>query len=645
MDPISNKTALAAAGAAGGEVLYVDDVFSTFLYEGTGSARTITNGINLSGEGGMVWVKSRSTSFTDHALYDTERGANQWLRTNGTQSSVNATGTLTGFNVNGFDLGTDSSYGYVNASGTDYASWTFRKAPGFFDVVTYTGTGSTQNISHNLGSVPGCIIIKRTDQSFAWHVYHVGHEFAPSEGLALNYTNAGTSTYRALQAVPTSTEFVPFLAVNDSGAPYVAYIFAHNDQSFGTNSDEAIIHCGSFNGGGVLNSNTIEVNTGFEPQFVLIKRTNSTSDWYLYDTMRGMSNDGNNDPQLVPNKADSEAASFRFWVYENGFAFDEDLGGSSADWIYIAIRRPHKPPEAGTDVFNVQTASSFALNSEIPCDFAPDLLIATARTTLLTNYIEARLTDKWLDTSSTAAESTPDYFKWDGAGGKIRLPVSAFGNTPVAWQFRRAPGFFDVVTYTGGVTNQSIAHNLGVTPEFIITKARNSNTSDWNCYHSSLTAANFIRLNTNQDRSTSGSLAWNSTEPTSTEFYLGNAAWDGTNYTGTNYIAYLFATLPGISKVGSYTGTGSDINVDCGFTAGARFVMIKRTDDTGSWFVWDSTRGINSGGNDPYLRFDNNGAEINTDYIDPLNAGFTVNGSTTTQLNASGGTYIFFAIA
>ena len=95
----------------------------------------------------------------------------------------------------------------------------------------------------------------------------------------------------------------------------------------------------------------------------------------------------------------------------------------------------------------------------------------------------------------------------------------------------------------------------------------------------------------------------------------------------------------------SYTGTGADLNVDCGFSAGARFILIKRTDASGDWYVWDSARGIVAG-NDPYLLLNSTAAEEpNTDYIDPLASGFTVTSSAPAALNASGGTYIFLAIA
>ena len=118
------------------------------------------------------------------------------------------------------------------------------------------------------------------------------------------------------------------------------------------------------------------------------------------------------------------------------------------------------------------------------------------------------------------------------------------------------------------------------------------------------------------------------------------------NRSGETYIAYLFATLDGISKVGTYTGAGSgnSVDVDCGFTAGARFVVIKDTEATGDWYVYDSTRGIVSG-NDPILFFNSTAAEQSAaDDIDPLNAGFTVV-SNNSGLNTSGRTYLFLAIA
>jgi hypothetical protein len=135
---------------------------------------------------------------------------------------------------------------------------------------------------------------------------------------------------------------------------------------------------------------------------------------------------------------------------------------------------------------------------------------------------------------------------------------------------------------------------------------------------------------------------WNDTAPTSSVFSVGTGG--SVNDSGKTYIAYLFATLAGISKVGSYTGTGSTLNIDCGFSSGAKFVLIKRTNDTNNWTLFDTARGIVAG-NDPYLYLNTTDAQVNAaDYIDPYSAGFSLTG-VSSLTNENGSTYIFYAIA
>jgi hypothetical protein len=130
----------------------------------------------------------------------------------------------------------------------------------------------------------------------------------------------------------------------------------------------------------------------------------------------------------------------------------------------------------------------------------------------------------------------------------------------------------------------------------------------------------------------------------STTFTVGGDG-DVNGSSATTYVAYLFATLAGISKVGTYTGTGTTLQINCGFTAGARFVLIKRTDSTGDWYVWDSARGIVAG-NDPYLLLNSTAAEVtSTDYIDTASTGFEISSTAPAAINASAGTFIFLAIA
>ena len=224
--------------------------------------------------------------------------------------------------------------------------------------------------------------------------------------------------------------------------------------------------------------------------------------------------------------------------------------------------------------------------------------------------------------------------------------MSGTNGSTYGWQWRRAPGFFDVVTYEGNTSNpRTIAHNLGAVPEMIWVKSRGPNTASWRVYDSINGPTKGLWLNQTYGSGTEANW-WSNTAPTNALFTVGGDS--GVNATNQSFIAYLFASVAGISKVGSYTGTGNDLNVACGFSAGARFILIKRTDELygdNGWYVWDSARGIVSG-NDPYILLNSSAAQVtNTDYIDPLASGFTVTSSAPAALNNNGGTYLFYAIA
>ena len=664
MSVIGSSILAGASGSAAGGPLYVDDVFSTFLWPGTGSAQTITNGIDLAGEGGLVWSKNRDADVS-HLLNDSARGIESGsyyseLVSNSAAGNERFTPWgVTAFNSNGFSLGGSSSQ--FNLSGNNYVSWSFRKAPGFFDIVTYSGSPNNQTISHSLGSVPGMIIVKNlTDASESWDVYH--RDVGRLNSLYLNETSAQSGTVTDWQYLnPTASSF--FVASNSNktganGKNYIAYIFAHDDAQFGTDGDESIIKCGSFTGGGSL-SNPKFIDVGFEAQFVLWKRTDSTSqgDWYMHDNMRSMARSFSNQPQLQANNSDAEVSSYGFWAYQNGFAFSEDLGGTSANFIYMAIRRPHKPPSAATGVFDdvAYPGNSSTQDISISPSFADSVLIK--RRTNGDNWGWAnRLTGplQHLTPNDNVAEGTrnpADAVKFDrmsafGLVGNSSGEVNISGQTFISYNFKRAPGFMDVVAYPGNnnaVT--TVSHNLTVKPEIMIFKNR-SRTVNWMWYDKINGATNYMQINNaNGSFATAGFL--NDTEPTSSVFTIGTST-SVNGPTGENHIAYLFATLPGVSKIGSYNGnTGNAVGVNCGFTAGARFILIKRSDVdfNNDWYVWDSARGIVSG-NDPYSLLNDSAAEVtNTDYIDPNIYGFTVTASAPAALNATGGTYIFLAIA
>ena len=635
--PSIKKLLQAAAGNAGGESLYVEDVFSTYLYTPSisNSNIPINNGIDLDGEGGMVWFKKRTGGTQNHSLVDTVRGGNNLLTPNGTFAAYSAD-IVSSFNTDGFTTGTSS---FVSTASEDYASWTFRKAEKFFDVVTYTGNGvAGREIAHNLGSTPAVIIVKKTSGTYNWQIYH------SSLGATkfLEFTNYFAQTSSAVwnDTEPTDSVFTvgSEYGVNQSGDTYVAYLFASDAGGFGDDGDENIIKCGEFS---VDGSYEADVECGFEPQWVLIKPAEDSATWNIFDTMRGAPV-GGDAYWLAPDLNIQEAfTANRFNPTATGFHIGNYGITAGNKIIYIAIRRPMKTPESGTEVFAVDEANS-GTNPNFYSGFPVDVSIRKYLTNSTQSpELETRLTNKKLETGESAAENATDSGWWDWQDG---VSSSGHGTGTFAWMFKRATGFFDVVAYTGTGATHTESHNLGVTPEFMIVKQRTS-TSSWTCWHSGLSNGgnSYIDLNENSSEFSSTNM-WGGTEPTNSVFTVGPAA-TRTNDSSSTYIAYLFATLDGVSKVGSYTGTGADLNVDCGFSAGARFILIKRSDSTGDWYYWDSVRGI-AVGNDPYLLLNTTAAEVTgTDYIDPLSSGFTVTSSAPAALNASGGTYIFLAIA
>ena len=643
---MSNLTRAMMMGAAGasGDPVYVDDVFSTFVYKGDGqNPRNINNGMDVSGEGGLVWVKARSLG-EDHIWVDTERGATNRLWSNSTNAQVINGGTVKGFNNNGFQI---DSNGYVNGSSGTYASWTFLKSPGFFDVVTYTGTGSARTIAHNLGSVPGMILIKATSQTHNWRVYHrsLGKDYYGTLNLTSAFgPESGTGYIIWNNTDPTSSVFSVGTAgtVNQNGVTYVAYIFAHDDQSFGTNSDESIIKCGTYAGSG---STDQTINLGFEPQWILVKNTSNPGGWQVFDVMRGLGAPySGNSRELIASSTVVENAGTRIHPEANGFSFQGEASSrvnSSGDtFLYMAIRRPNKPPEVATEVFAVDTGNGSSIIPVFDSGFPVDFTLLKDASAIEDIQSFTRLTDKYhLVTNDNDAQSNAGtLFTFDS---NVGWAANQYTSAYYSWMFKRAPGFMDVVTYTGTGSVATHAHKLTVVPELMIVKSRSHN-ENWAVYSSALGATKYVRLNTNAAANTAN-IFWNDTAPTSSVFTV--YPYDGVNGSGKTYVNHLFATLPGISKVGSYTGTGNDINVDCGFTNGARFVLIKRTNSSGNWVLFDSLRGI-VGGNDPYIKLNTTEAQkTDENHIAPLNAGFTVSSSSEGDTNANGGEYIFLAVA
>jgi hypothetical protein len=663
--PLQATSGVASYDAFGGGVAvvpnYIEDVFSTYLYTGTDTnPNTIVNGVDLSTNGGMVWCKRR-VGADSHSVWDTARGVKNFLIPNATNKNSNipvenpgfTTYGLQSFNTNGFTLG--RNWEGENGSGVSLASWTFRKQPKFFDVLTYTGTGSNTTISHSLGSVPACIIVKRTDAVGAWQVYH--RSLANTEYLVLNSTDAkATGATRWNSTTPTSTVFSigTDATVNASGGTYVAYLFAHDAGGFGLTGTDNVISCSSFTTDG---SGNYDLELGYEPQWYLQKQTDAGA-WWMTDTMRGF----NNLPTklLRPHLADAEYSDTTVYFTPTATGVKVRNWSASTTYIYIAIRRgPMKVPTSGTSVFSQTLTSSNANPLTITTNFPVDMTI-NRYTGESSNYVFDRLrganasavgtTATYLKTEATSAEAVIGTIGDNMQSNTTLIDRSLLAGTSdpkIYYSFRRAPSFFDEVCYTGNGSTQTITHNLGVAPELIIGKCRTTAGLNWAVsFDFAPTTQSYAFLNL-ADAGGIGVFYAGAgvftAAPTSTSMFLDSSG--SMNTSGAGQVAYLFATCAGVSKVGTYTGTGTTLQVNCGFTAGSRFVLIKRVDSTGDWYVWDSARGIVAG-NDPYLLLNSTAAEVtNTDYVDTYSAGFEISSTAPAAINANNGKFIFLAVS
>lgn len=184
---------------------------------------------------------------------------------------------------------------------------------------------------------------------------------------------------------------------------------------------------------------------------------------------------------------------------------------------------------------------------------------------------------------NTAEGTTASSLTWTSTGftvgGGLNLNVAAA--TYAAWTFMESSNFLDIVEYTGTGAVQNIAHNLGVTPEYIIVKRKDS-TGNWTVYSNSASmgAGNKLVIN-----STNGvvadSAAWNNTAPTTTQFTVGTSS--DTNFNTGNFVAYVFGDSGGKVSVSELVPTGTN-TVTPNPGKNILFAMFKRSSVGGTPF-------------------------------------------------------------
>jgi hypothetical protein len=291
------------------------------------------------------------------------------------------------------------------------------------------------------------------------------------------------------------------------------------------------------------------------------------------------------------------------------------------------------------------TGSALSVSNAVNgISFQPDFVWTKPRSTAVghTLFDSLRGVTKYLQSNTTGAEGTGangvTYIGWQwNAGGSTVTNTSG----TISSQVRANPtAGFSVVTFTApGGSAQTIGHGLGVAPKMIIMKSRN-NTSGWNTYHASVGNTGALNLQTTGATNTTIDW-WNNTSPTSSVWTIGA----NLNISTWTFVAYCFAEVAGYSAFGKYTGNGSADGpfVYLGFRP--RFVLVKRTDVAATWYIWNtSSNTFNVIDTALFPNLTNAESSNVAYYCDILSNGFKPR-ATNTDVNASGGTYIYACFA
>lgn len=315
--------------------------FDTTLYTGTDGSQSVTTGLDLSNDGGLLWIKGRSSN-TYHILNDSERTLGKCLFSNTSNAeSGNAGDLVSSFNTNGFTVNTthlNASNNSTNGLNNTYVAWTFIKDSNFFDVVTYNGNNNTNIVSHSLAESPGFVIIKSLTSAENWIVWHKD-AIAPSASSANNshgtLNGSGAFIWMGADWLTPGTSSITLSSsaglYNSNVESYVAYLFGDNDNK---------IKCGSYTGNGSTTGPA--VNLGWQPQWLLMKNIEGSGSWFIVDTERGIVT-GSTDPYLETDTQNIEyTATDIVDLTDTGFQLttnSSELNSNNTDYMYVAIRK------------------------------------------------------------------------------------------------------------------------------------------------------------------------------------------------------------------------------------------------------------------------------------------------------------------
>ena len=592
--------------------------FNVVTYTGNGGTQSIT-GVGFRPD--LVWVKKRSAA-DDNAWFDSTRGAQKEILSNSNAAEATKSAAISSFDTDGFTTGNN---GALNGSGATYVAWCFKANGGTtssnsdgditstvqandtlgFSIAKWTSTSSnTDTIGHGLSGKPDAVLYKKLSSTGSWFLYTDQIDGSWDE-LVLNATDA-KSDFSGTYA--TSTTFRSL--TSSAGADWITYSFR---------SIAGFSKIDKYTGNGSVNGPIVQ--TGFEPAFLMIKRTDGADNWYIVDNARSTSNP--REAALFANLQDSEYATYaaKTNFYSNGFQIVSSDGSTNANggtFLYMAFAAdPDTTTPTLANSFDALTWSGQNSSLTINNGFKTGLLFTKARTVShhWGGFDIVRGPGKWILPNESNAESSGSYGIEEFLATSTKLygsfsPSNAASNTYVGYFWKAddneptintdgtitslvnvndAAGFSIVKHAGNGTQGATVGHGLSAAPNLIIVKDL-TGANHWMVGNSvsGWTKAMHLDLS-NADNASN--LYWNDTSPTSTVFSLG-ASGSSYNVSGNQYIAYCFRNISGYSKIGGYTGNAtSGTNITTGFQPD--FVLTKDLDNNDNWRLYDSARGFN----------------------------------------------------
>jgi len=664
------------------------DTFSTNMFLGSNSVQRpeIQVDFTTAEEGGLsggaVLIKLRESGGGHPSIISTELPANSYLRLTNSGAQSNIGSGATWFN-NGWRL--DSSSLNLNSNNRPYVAQNFRRRKGFFDVVTYTGNGvAGRQIAHELGCKPGMMWVKSTSNGQPWNIYHTGTG-ATQYFDGFNSNTAGTSSTRWNDTEPTATHFTVGNGgdVNYNGYTYIAFIWAdgsNDSQIFGPEGDESIVKCGTWTDNGF-------VNLGWEPSLLMYKRTDSSSngDWFMIDQMRKWNYNGDVERIAFDTGGTDNQNGEPIIRNPKGFTV-QNL--ASQQYIYCAVRSGPMfvLPSANKQKY-YRDNTNFSNNTSYPyANYMNtnnnnqtnrlDLTWMVLRNQGGNRRVQTRMMKtKYMDFSDSSAYSDAAFanvtidnnntskfqlYNYQSLGIQSLTSSSA---TAAMFAMMTGHGFLDIGWYTGTGSTQDVAHNLGVDPGMIWVKSMNWGGGKWQCWQKDLTAGYVVSLDRDWVASSDPSgFGTDNTKQNKDTFRVINDSHTNSSNTSVNKYQYMIfpeaaeyidptdnkTVLYNMAKCGSYTGTGANQDINCGFPTTARFVWVRNV-TSANWAVWsggDSQNGLDAG---YFYNWDNNYGRQQSGYaLSTYNGtgandgGFQVR--TDAKVNGNGQTYIFWAI-